>query len=45
MKPKILGKRAKVQQFYSVLDGPRDIRVLKTASGVPSMTPTAMIAG
>jgi hypothetical protein len=30
---------------YSDLEGSRDIRVLKIASEVPSITPTAIIAG
>lgn len=33
------------RESYSDLEGPRDMRVLKTASEVPSTTPTAMIAG
>ena len=33
------------QQSYSDLEGPRDIRVRKMASDVPSSTPTAIIAG
>jgi hypothetical protein len=33
------------QQSYSDLEGPRDIRVRKIASEVPSIAPTAIIAG
>lgn len=32
-------------ETYSDLEGPRDMRVWKMASEVPSTTPTAIIAG
>lgn len=47
MTPKRQCSKTKVtfQQSYSDLEGPRDIRVRKMASEVPSSTPTAIIAG
>jgi len=41
----LIGQVIKSHRAYSDRKGPRDINVLKISSEVPSMTPTAMIAG